>query len=61
MRIWHYTIFDALEGIFGDGKLLCDRIYLKGEIPSQYFDATHYRSEGDVPLRHACESGKLFV
>ena len=31
-RIWHYTTADALEGIFGDGEIKCDRIYLEGEI-----------------------------
>jgi len=32
MRIWHYTTDAALEGIFSDGEIKRDRIYLKGEI-----------------------------
>jgi hypothetical protein len=33
MRIWHYTTWPALEGIFNDGLIKRDRIYLSGEIP----------------------------
>ena len=33
MKVWHYTTSKALEGIFNDGVLECDRIYIKGEIP----------------------------
>ena len=33
MRAWHYTTHEALEGIFIEGKIRRDRIYLKGEIP----------------------------
>jgi hypothetical protein len=34
MRIWHYTTSAALEGIFKDGEIKCDRLLLEGEIPS---------------------------
>jgi hypothetical protein len=32
MKVWHYTTYGALEGIFSDGEIKCDRIYLEGEI-----------------------------